>query len=139
MSDVQRGILKPKELGNVIDGVMKENVILSADARNVMARLYERFRHVIVSAITHDDQGPAFTMMVADIMVFLNTFRLDGLEKKQILLEVIRIVIRFEIPAEKADSLLQLLDKVISQAIDLAVYFQKQNSGPKNRRVCLCM
>lgn len=141
MTEQKPKALSTKELGNVIDSVLKENAVLSAESKNIMAKMYERFRHVILNGMLSYEDGPAFTMMIADLMSSLNSFSLDGIEKKQILLELIRIVIRFEVSADQKDKINTFVDTFVPSAIDLAVCFQKQNSRvSKNKiRACLCM
>lgn len=132
----EAGLLRPKELSNVIENIMQDNVVLSPASKRVMAQVYVRFRHNIMSVLKTDfSSSPQLILVIGDVMAFLRTCSVEGIEKKQILLEVIRIVIRFEIPAERKDACLAFVDTVICPAIDLAVYYQQQNKLGKK---CLC-
>ncbi len=143
MTETPAKILGTKELGNVIDSVVHDNVKLSDGTKLLMARVYDRFRHRISTSLTgHDLTDSAFWIaMIGDMMAMVNSFQVEGVEKKEIVMEVIRIVIRFEVPADKKDASTALLDTVLSPAIDLAVYFKNQLADPENQkriRSCLC-
>jgi hypothetical protein len=137
MSDAK--ILDTKELGNVIDGVVKENVKLSQETKLLMARLYDKFRHRIGTALNaHDLNDSAFWIsLIGDMMAIVNKYKVEGVEKKEMILETIRIIARFEVAESKRDACNTLITVVLSPAIDLAVYFKNQIE-PEKIKSCLC-
>lgn len=134
------GALSTKELGNVIDGIVKENIKLSDTTRLFMSRVYDRFRHQIsVALTTHDlSDSAGWIALIGDMMKLVNSFKIDGAEKKEIILETIRIVIRFEVPADKKEACDVLLSTVLVPAIDLAVYFKNQFVDRKKISLGFC-
>jgi hypothetical protein len=133
-------VLSTKELGNVIDAVVKENVKLSDHTRLLMSRVYDRFRHQISVALKAHDASDSvmWISLIGDMMALVNDFKVDGIEKKEIVLETIRIVIRFEVPVDKKAACDVLLNTVLTPAIDLAVYFKKQFIDGKKISLGFC-
>ena len=140
MSSDEPKVLNTKELGNVIDTVVKDNVKLSDNTRLLMSRVYDRFRHQISTALkTHDASDSVFWIaIIGDMMTLVNSFKVDGVEKKEIVMETIRIVIRFEVPADKKAACEILLNTVLAPAIDLAVYFKNQITDGKKISLGFC-
>lgn len=117
--------LSPKELHTTINDVLSTNSKLSDASKEKMAELYERFRDRVHSALTHQvvDQTAFWIELVGDMMTLCNTFNVPGVEKKEMLLEVINIVIDNEVPVNDRTLLRSFITLTISPAIELAIYF----------------
>jgi len=134
-------VLSTKELGNVIDTTVRDNVKLSNDTKILIARLYDRFRHRISVALNSRDLGDSalWIALIGDMMALVDKFKIEGAEKKEIIVETIGIIVRFEVAAEKKDACEALITTIVGPAIDLAVYFKNQLLDNKKKiSACLC-
>jgi hypothetical protein len=126
----QMKILNTRELSNTIEQTLKQNVKLGERDKIHIAKMYDKFRGRIFQAFSANNLtnlGTAFwVVMIGDMMALVKTMDVSGSEKKEILLETMRIVIKYEIAAEKHEILDNMLNTVVSPAIDLAAYFGAQ-------------
>ncbi len=123
-------ILNTRELSNTIEQTLKENVKLGERDKIHIAKMYDRFRARIFQAFSANNLtnlGTTFwVMMIGDMMALVQSVNVSGSEKKEIILETMRIVIKYEISADKHEALDGMLNTVVSPAIDLAAYFGAQ-------------
>ena len=125
--------LTPKELVMTINDVTVANANLSEESKKRMADLYERFRDRIHSALTHQvqDQTAFWIQLVGDMMAICKTINVPGIEKKEMLIEVINIVIENEIPEKDRAQLKTFVDATVSPAVELAIYFYNNQEVKK--------
>lgn len=124
--------MNTRELTVAIDNVLSRNAKLSSPSRPLVARMYETYRNKIGPELASGAFNIAFwTDVIGDMMALARSFNVPGLEKKEILLEVINLVIDSEVPEDKRDALHAAMSTVISPAIDLAIQFSQKIVTPK--------
>jgi hypothetical protein len=133
LAEAIRGV-RPKILrGHTLASAAKEavsaNDVMSEECVDLVVRVYNTFRGQIAPAFTDGviDSSPVFWIeLVTDMMMLGNKFRIPGQERKQVLLEVIELVIANEIPDDRRKAARDLVDVVVSPAIDVAVLFTRK-------------
>ena len=119
--------LDSRELTNAVDQILQKNVRLSMQDRQLIARMYDKFRGRIAPALSgqdYDNLDVFFWIdVIGDMMTLAKTFKVPGMEKKEIVLEVLDLVVENEVPEGKQAAVRNLIQTTVSPAIDLAVYF----------------
>jgi len=129
--------MNTRELTVAIDNVLSKNAKLSSPSRPLVARMYETFRNKIGPELASGAFNVTFwTDVIGDMMALAKTFNVPGMEKKEILLEVIYLVIDSEVPEDKREALRTAMSTVISPAIDLAIQFSHKIVTPKCLSKC---
>ena len=136
--------LKTRELSNSVQAIVAANVKLSDQAKTLMARMYDRFRArlgPVLASQDFDNLNMSFWIgFISDMMSLAKDFKVSGMEKKEIILETITLVIENEVPPEKRQAVNALVTTVVSPSIDLAIYYMN-TIQPKCRSLlsrCSC-
>lgn len=127
-----------KTLGTEIDKRIAANPVLSDESRTLIARIYNKFRHRIAPALRGNNDPMLWIELISDMMALANRFKVSGPERKEILLEVIDMVIENEIPESERSSARFIVSTVVSPAIDLAVKFAEKIWPSCRKRVFPC-
>ena len=142
MADFAPKVLNSRELGEAITANVEKNVRLVPQRdRALIAKLYDKFRHRIGPMLLSNDWSDASAIvsmsLVADMMKLMNKFKaVDGRAKKEIILEVLDLVIEHEAPPEQRAKLRSVLVNNISPAIDLAAYYVQSNPSCWQKLKC---
>lgn len=91
----------------------------------IIQRVYDKFSTEIKSAFDGDVDPSAWIGIVSEMMALMKKIKVCNQDKKKILIEVIKSVITTELPDDKRDTALSILDTVVSPGIDLAASFNK--------------
>lgn len=125
-----------------IDAKAANNVQLSVRERDLMVKLYYLFRDDIVGALStdSDDLNAMFWIgFVADMMRVAKTFKREGAQKKEMIMETLHIIIEHDVPEDHRDEVKLLVDTFAPPAIDMAVAFwHKVAPGLKHALTCGC-
>ena len=124
-------------IGAQIDQVIGASSTLSPASKKLMEQMYTKFSDRVVPALSQSDDIPVgyWIALVGDTMSPGARFRASGVEKKEILLQVLYLVIDNEVPEATRAGVRGMVDTTVSPAIDLAVYFVYQVK-PKCKAAC---
>jgi hypothetical protein len=132
-------VLTTRELSHATEQVLRDNVKLGEDDKRLIARMYDTFRLQLMQALQTNDHAVDkffWVELLGNMMIMASTFRTSGVSKKEIIMETLRLIIKFEIAPERQDHSLDLLESVISPAIDLTIYFKNQMAAGKSCAWC---
>ena len=144
--NLQPGVFRPKvlntrELSHAVEQILRENIKLGEDDKRLMARMYDTFRTQVAAALVSQDHAIDkffWVELLGDMMVMAATFKTSGLSKKEIIMETLRIIVKFEVPPEREEQSIQLIETILSPAIDLTIYFKNQIFSGKKFAWCFC-
>ena len=142
----QPGVFRPKvlttrELSHAVEQVLRENIKLGEEDKRLIARMYDAFRNQVAAALVSQDHAIDkffWVELLGNMMVMAATFKTSGLSKKEIILETLRIIVKFEVPADREEQSIHLIETILSPAIDLTIYFKNQIASGKKCAWCLC-
>lgn len=132
-------VLTTRELSHATEQVLRDNVKLGEDDKRLIARMYDTYRLQLMQALQYNDHNIDkffWIELLGDMMVMASTFRTSGVSKKEIIMETLRLIIKFEIAPERQELSLNLLESVMSPAIDLTIYFKNQLATGKSCSWC---
>lgn len=125
-------VLNPSELTERVDITVAHNALLSDESRRHIAAFYAKFRSRVVPVlINRDINTPELFELVYDMMQAASKIRVAGSERKQIILEMLLIVIDTEVPEDKRGFVKDMVNMTISPAIDLAIFSMKNKDRCK--------
>ena len=134
-------VLDTPELTSSIQTHVTQNVRLDPEQDpQLIAKMYDKFRHRIGPMLADEDWEDVSVFLwidiVGDMMTLLRTFKnVSGTRKKQILLEVLDLVIESETPPERHEMLRRVVKTTVAPAIDLAAYYMTQIK-PACKKLC---
>lgn len=136
-------VLNTRELATAIDGNLAKNARLEvARDRSLIAETYDKFRHQIGPMLLENDWDDVSVItsfaLIGDMMQLVKRFKaVPKRSKKELILEVIDLVIENECPEEQHEQLRKVVANTISPAIDLAAYYV-QNLKPQCKKLGGC-
>lgn len=124
--------LARESLASAIDRAIKVNAELRPEHREMIAKMYNRFRDRLAPVLRNGTFEPfAWIELIGDMMTMAKKFKAESAQKKQIVLEVLHLVIENDVPEEYRDSVRSIVDISVSPAIDLAIYFSQNDKCRK--------
>lgn len=128
--------MSAEKVNDQINHVVEHNAKLKEHDKLFIAKLYETFRNDLVPLLKGDDADDMFLWIdiITQMMLTVGKFKTTSLEKKEILMETIRIVIKSELPEDLQNKIMPVVNLAISPAIDMAIKFSK--TGKKLKSWC---
>lgn len=127
------------ELDAAATRAVEANPLLAPEAKRLIAKLYTLFRHRIGPALAEGGGDAAFWVdVIVDMLVTASKFKIEGVQRKAAVLEVLRLVIATEVPDDAKEVARGVVDNVVSPGIDLAIRFARVNKGCKKVLACCC-
>ena len=136
-------MLDTRTLTASIDKNLSQNAHLVPERdRTLIAQTYEKYRNQIGPMLLETDFEDisllTYVEILGDMMSLVKSFKgVPNRHKKELILEVIDLVIEHECPPEQHAKLRKILNNTISPAIDLAAYYVKQIK-PKCKKAFAC-
>ena len=140
--DFKPKVLDSRTLATSIDANLAKNARLDASRdRSLIAQTYDKFRHEIGPMLLQNDWDDMSVItsfaLIGDMMKLVQKFKsVPNRQKKEIILEVLDLVIENETPPEQHEKLRKVVANTISPAIDLAAYYIRRIK-PKCQKLAL--
>jgi hypothetical protein len=104
----------------VVDAVARSETLQSSATPHVLA-LYLQFRDRVGPALANGG-GPEWMALVVDMISSAMKIQAAGLHKKEMLIAMLRLAVRSDIPTNMQATAQALIDGTVGPAIDMAVF-----------------